>query len=72
HIDGLAGFVDMPNGYNDADAKRYIEEEFSKFLYGKRPLSEYDSFLKTLETSMNYKAYLDAANKQIKELGYVK
>lgn len=72
HIDGLAGFVDMPNGYNAADASRYIEEEFSKFLYGKRPLSEYDSFLKTLESSMNYKAFLDASDKRIKELGYVK
>lgn len=72
HIDGLAGFVDMPSGYNAADAGRYIEEEFSKFLYGKRPLSEYNSFLKTLESSMNYKAYLDAAEKRMKELGYVK
>ncbi|MGG1550232.1 extracellular solute-binding protein [Paenibacillus ferrarius] len=72
HIDVLNGFVDFPNGYNAADANRYIEEEMSKFIYGKRPLSEYDSFLKTLESSMNYKTYLDAAEKRIKELGYVK
>ncbi|MFD0679769.1 MULTISPECIES: extracellular solute-binding protein [unclassified Paenibacillus] len=71
-IQALNGFVDYPNGYNAADATRYIEEELAKFIYGKRPLSEYDSFLKTLETSMNYKAYLDAAEKQLKDLGYLK
>jgi len=71
-IQALNGFVDYPNGYNAADANRYIEEELAKFIYGKRPLSEYDSFLKTLETSMNYKAYMDAAQKQLKDLGYLK
>ncbi|WP_284639773.1 extracellular solute-binding protein [Paenibacillus silviterrae] len=71
-IEALNGFIDYPNGYNAADANRYIEEELSKFVYGKRPLGEYDSFVKTLEGSMNYKAYLDAAEKRIKELGYVK
>ncbi|WP_240418659.1 extracellular solute-binding protein [Paenibacillus periandrae] len=71
-IQALNGFVDLPAGYNAADAGRYIEEELSKFIYGKRPLTEYDSFLKTLETSMNYKVYMDAAQKQLKELGYLK
>jgi putative aldouronate transport system substrate-binding protein len=71
-IEGLNGFVDYPSGYNPGDASRYIEEELTKFIYGKRPLSEYDSFSKTLEGTMNYKAYLDAAEKKLKELGYVK
>jgi putative aldouronate transport system substrate-binding protein len=71
-IQALNGFVDFPSGYNPADANRYIEEELTKFMYGKRPLSEYDSFLKTLEGTMNYKAYSDAAEKRIKELGYLK
>ncbi|MFE5317431.1 extracellular solute-binding protein [Paenibacillus sp. NPDC056579] len=71
-IQSLVGFVDYPTGYNAADAGRYIEEELAKFVYGKRPLSEYDAFLKTLEGSMNYKAYLDAAQKQLKDLGYLK
>lgn len=68
----LNGFLMAPDGYNAADANRFIEEENVKFAYGKRPLSEYDTFLKTLETSMNYKAYLDAAAKQLNELGYGK
>lgn len=71
-LQSVNGFIDAPNGFNAADANRYMEEEFSKFIYGKRPLSEYDSFLKTLEGTMNYKAFLDASEKKIKELGYVK
>lgn len=71
-MESLNGFVEFPNGFNNADANRFIEEEFSKFIYGKRPIAEYDSFLKTLEGSMNYKALTDAADKKLKELGYVK
>ncbi|WP_282943552.1 extracellular solute-binding protein [Paenibacillus sp. RC67] len=71
-IQSLVGFVDYPNGYNATDAGRYIEEELAKFVYGKRPISEYDAFLKTLEGSMNYKVYMDAAQKQLKDLGYLK
>lgn len=71
-IEALNGFIDFPDGFNAADANRYIEEELSKFMYGKRPLAEYDAFLNTLEGSMNYKAYLDAAEARLKELGYLK
>ncbi|OXM87838.1 extracellular solute-binding protein [Paenibacillus rigui] len=71
-IQALNGFVDYPAGYNAADANRFIEEELAKFIFGKKPLSEYDNFLKTLESSMNYKAYMDGAQKQLKDLGYLK
>ncbi|WP_248930957.1 extracellular solute-binding protein [Paenibacillus hamazuiensis] len=71
-IQALNGFVDNPTGYNSADAQRFMDEELAKFVYGKRPLTEYDAFLKTLETSMNYKAYLDAATKQLNDLGFGK
>ncbi|AFH59986.1 extracellular solute-binding protein [Paenibacillus caseinilyticus] len=71
-IEAYNGFINYPAGYNAADADRYIEEELAKFIYGKRPLEEYDAFLKTLEGSMNYKAYLAEAEKRLKELGYLK
>ena len=61
-----------PAGFNLADAGRYAEEELVKFIYGKRPLSEYGDFLKTLETTFKYKQYVDEAEKQIKEQGLVK
>lgn len=69
-IEALNGFVDNPEGYNPADANRYMEEEIAKFIYDKRPLTEYDDFIKTLETSMNYKALVDSAMDQLKALGY--
>ncbi|MCG7214603.1 extracellular solute-binding protein [Paenibacillus mucilaginosus] len=71
-IEAYNGFINYPAGYNAADADRYIEEELAKFIYGKRPLEEYDAFLKTLEGSMNYKAYLAEAEKRLKELSYLK
>jgi putative aldouronate transport system substrate-binding protein len=71
-IQTLNGFIDNPSGYNAADAARYMEEEISKFVYGKRPMTEYDAFIKTLETSMNYKAFMDAGTKQLNDLGFGK
>lgn len=71
-IEVLNGFVSYPEGYNPADANRYLEEEFTKFIYGQRPISEYDDFLKTMETTMNYKLYVDSAIEQLKKLGYGK
>ncbi|MBP3963092.1 extracellular solute-binding protein [Paenibacillus lignilyticus] len=68
----LNGFLTNPEGYNPADSRRFIEEEFVKFIYGKTPLTGYDSFLKTLESSMNYKTYMDSSVKQLEELGYGK
>ncbi|WP_309118249.1 extracellular solute-binding protein [Paenibacillus sp.] len=69
-IQALNGFIDLPEGFVAADANRYIEEELAKFAYGKRDLAEYDDFLKTLETTMNYKALLDSAVQQLNALGY--
>lgn len=66
------GVVDIPNDYNPADAERYFSEEIIKFLYGKRPLSEYDAFLETLDTQFKYKVYRDSVAAQLKTLGLVK
>ena len=43
-----------------------------KFVTGKRSLTEYPDFLKTLETTFKYKLYVDEGTKQIKEQGFVK
>lgn len=68
----LNGFLSNPDGYNPADAARFIEEEFVNFIYGKSPLDGYDAFLKKLESTMNFKTYMDASIKQLEELGYGK
>jgi len=69
-IQSLNGFIDTPEGFNGADASRFIEEELAKFMYGKRDLAEYDDFLATLETAMNYRTYIDASVAQLNALGY--
>ncbi|GIQ64193.1 hypothetical protein PACILC2_27610 [Paenibacillus cisolokensis] len=68
-IKTLDSSIVPPTGFNKADADRYAEEELVKFVYGKRPLSEYGDFLKTLETTFKYNLYVDEAMKQIKEQG---
>ncbi|MFD0716653.1 extracellular solute-binding protein [Paenibacillus sp. GCM10027626] len=70
-VDSYGGFIDPPDGFNSADASRYIGEELTKFIYGKRPIEQYDDFLKTLESSMNYRVFLDSAEQQLKALGYI-
>ncbi|RAV23364.1 ABC transporter substrate-binding protein [Paenibacillus contaminans] len=68
----LDSSVIPPEGFNKADADRYTKEELVKFVYGKRPLSEYPAFLKTLEETFKYKLYVDSAEKQLKEQGLLK
>jgi|GEM_PF-272264 len=71
-LKALNGFVDIPQGFVKADADRYGTEELLKFLYGKRPMSEYNDFLNTLDTKFNYKAYTEAASAQLTALGLLK
>ncbi|PYI55537.1 extracellular solute-binding protein [Paenibacillus flagellatus] len=66
-VEAINSFITIPNGYNPADAKRYIDEELAKFLYGTRPLAEYDSFLKTLEGTFQFRMMIEAANAAAKE-----
>jgi putative aldouronate transport system substrate-binding protein len=66
------GLISPPDGFVLADAKRFIEEELWKFLYGKNPLESYGDFIKKLEDTFKYKLYMDEAEKQLKEQGVVK
>ena len=70
-IESVAGFVVPPSGYNPADANRFTQEQLLAFIGGTRPLTEYDAFLQELETTFNYKAYMDAAQQQLTDLGVV-
>ncbi|SEL94818.1 carbohydrate ABC transporter substrate-binding protein, CUT1 family [Paenibacillus sp. cl141a] len=69
-IEALDGFIVPPDGFNKADSDRYITEEFIKFIYNKRPISEYNDFLKTLDSTFNYKLYKESAFEQLAKLGY--
>ncbi|WP_284646646.1 extracellular solute-binding protein [Paenibacillus silviterrae] len=71
-LNSMDSAIIPPAGYNAADADRYAKEELVKFVYGKRPLSEYPAFLKTLEDTFKYKLLLDEAQKRAKELELIK
>lgn len=70
-IETYNGMLDIPEGYNPADAERYMLEEMAKFLYGKTPLSKYPDFLKTLSETFKYQLMQDSAEKTLKELNII-
>jgi putative aldouronate transport system substrate-binding protein len=61
-----------PSTLNTSDAKRYGGEEIIKFIYGKASLDKYDDFLKTLDTTYQYKAIMQESEKQLKEQKFLK
>lgn len=67
----LDSSVVPPSDFNKADADRFAKEELVKFVYGKRPLSEFGQFLSTLDGTFKYQLYTEAAEKQIKEQGLI-
>lgn len=70
-IEVLDNGIDKPADYNHADATRYMQEETLKFVYGQRPLSEYDDYVNTLNTTFGYNKYKAAATSQLKALGII-
>lgn len=51
---------------------RYEYEELVKFMYNKRPIAEWDDYIKTLTTKFNMAARTTDTEKVLKEQGYVK
>jgi putative aldouronate transport system substrate-binding protein len=68
----FGSLVVQPDGYNAVDADRYAEEQMAQFLNGKRPLSEWDSFVDTLSKQFGYDKYVSSAKEQLDELGATK
>jgi putative aldouronate transport system substrate-binding protein len=56
----------FPESIPKADIDRFISDNLIAFLYGTKPLSEYDAFVKELETKYSYKAYMDFIVKEMK------
>ncbi|PYI56587.1 extracellular solute-binding protein [Paenibacillus flagellatus] len=52
--------------------ERYEYEELVKFVYGKRPLAEFDAYVKTLNDKFALPARLQTAERTLAELGYLK
>ncbi|MBO9609493.1 MAG: extracellular solute-binding protein [Paenibacillaceae bacterium] len=63
-------FVPAPSGTVADD--RYEYEELVKFLYNKRPLAEWDDYVKTMNAKFAIETRTADAQKLLKDLGYVK
>ena len=61
-----------PDGVNAGDKSAYESEEITKFIYGKRPLSEFDDFVKTLYDTYQLQLYIDSVEANLKEAGLIK
>ncbi|MBB6731257.1 hypothetical protein [Cohnella zeiphila] len=61
-----------PNDAKAADRQKYINEMLVKFMSGKEPLANWDSFLNTLDTKFDLQKYKDNVTEQLKQLGYIK
>jgi len=54
--------VQVPENYNPADANTYAVEEIVKFIYGDRPMDEWDGFIDTLLTTYEYEQMVESAS----------
>jgi putative aldouronate transport system substrate-binding protein len=64
--------VDIPDGLHKSDMDKYITDNMIKFVYGERPVDEYDNFIQELKDSFQFDEYMEAAKSQMKEKGYIK
>lgn len=61
--------ISPPDGFNQADAERFAEDQIVQFLTGARPVSEYQDFVDTLNGQFGYSQLFDAAVQQLTDLG---
>ncbi|WNQ14006.1 extracellular solute-binding protein [Paenibacillus aurantius] len=61
-----------PNDTLYSDRIKYVNESLLKFMMGKEPLSNWDNYVKTLETKFEYTKYKEYAAKQLKDAGLLK
>ncbi|WNQ13996.1 extracellular solute-binding protein [Paenibacillus aurantius] len=64
--------VPDPNDRLYSDRNKYVNEMFLKFMMGKEPLSNWDAFLKTLDSKFEYAKFKEYATTQLKEAGALK
>ncbi|HZG58369.1 extracellular solute-binding protein [Paenibacillus sp.] len=71
YIKVYTSFVTVPPEVNTADLKRYEEAEIIKFIYGQRPLDEFDAFVQTLRDTYKIDALVAEADKKLKDVGII-
>ena len=64
--------VKVPDGIVLSDITTYAEEEITRFIYGERPLDEWDAYVDTLNKVYGLDRYLESAAADLKEVGVIK
>lgn len=60
-----------PADLHKEDMDRYIQDNMISFIYGKRPIAEYDQFIQELNDNFRFNEYVESAKQQLKDKGYV-
>lgn len=63
--------VQPPENFHKIDMDNYIQDNIIKFIYGQRPISEYDQFIEELNKTFDFARYLESAEQQLIEQGYI-
>ena len=64
--------VIVPDGFYKADMDRYVSDNLTAFIYGERPIDEYEDFLQELEDLFQFESvYMESAKQQLQESGYL-
>lgn len=71
-IEVYDGFASIPDGVNASDKQKYETEEIIKFMYGKRPISEYGAFIETMKKTFQLDRYIEVADKDLRALDYIR
>lgn len=72
YLRSIKSLVIYPEWYQRADAERYMEEEVMKFIFGERPIEEYDDFIATLNSTYRYDEFVAGVNEHVQGLGVLK
>jgi putative aldouronate transport system substrate-binding protein len=64
--------ITAPDGFYLTDFENYVNQQLIAFVYGDRPISEYDAFIKELYDIYGFGDYLKACDTQMRAFGYIK
>ena len=68
-IDSYTNYVGVPEGLNKSDLVRFVTEETTLFIYGKRSFDTWDKYVDTLYNTYGLQQYLDMGTAALKEAG---
>jgi putative aldouronate transport system substrate-binding protein len=72
HITIYNSLITEVDGFYLKDFESFVKNQLIAFIYGDRPISEYDKFLEECNKTYHFDKYMAACAKQLAALGYVK